>query len=201
MARRRVKAVDPWKVKQWFTITSPKIFGEKEIGVTAASDPELLVGRTVEVLGSEITGSLSHLQYLLRFQITQVVGSTARTEFVGYELERSFMKRLTRRHSSKVEVVFDVETRDKKKLHVKAITWTAVRVSRSKKTDIRKKMVEIITEEAKKRDKDDLMKEFFAGDLAKRIASEVKKIAPVRRVEIAKVRYLKEETEKIPSSS
>ncbi len=201
MAKRRVKAVDPWKTKKWFVITSPKIFGEKEIGQTAAQEPDMLIGRTVEVLGSEVTGSLSHLQYLLWFRINQVVGSTARTEFIGYELERSFMKRLTRRHTSKVEVVFDVVTKDGKKLHVKAIAWTAVKVSRSKRTDMRKKMVEMITEEAKKREKDDLLKEFFAGDLTKRMANELKKIAPIRRVEVAKVRVVPEEVEEVKASS
>lgn len=203
MAKRRVKVVDPWKTKQWFVIKAPKIFGEKDVGQTAAAEPDMLIGRTVEVLGSEVTGSLSHLQYLLWFRITKVVGSNAFTDLYGYELERSFMKRLTRRHSSKVEVVFDVITKDKKKLHVKAITWTAVKVSRAKRTAIRKKMVEMITEEAAKKEKDELIKEFFAGDLMKRIASEVKKIAPVRRVEVAKVRYIPEETEeaKVPASS
>ncbi|NPA86861.1 MAG: 30S ribosomal protein S3ae [Candidatus Diapherotrites archaeon] len=201
MAKRRVRAVDPWKTKQWFVIKAPKVFGEKDVGQTAAQEPDMLIGRTVEVLGSEVTGSLSHLQYLLWFKINKVVGSNAFTDLVGYELERSFMKRLTRRHISKVEVVFDVETRDKKKLHVKAIAWTAVKVSRKKRTDMRKKMMEMITEEAKKKDKDELIKEFFAGDLTKRIAEELKKIAPIRRVEIAKVRYIPEEVEKVPASS
>lgn len=199
MAKRRIKAVDPWKTKQWFTIVAPRIFGEKELGITAASEPDLLIGRTVEVLGSEVTGSLSHLQYLLKFQIVQVVGSQARTEFIGYELERSFMKRLTRRHSSKVEVVFDVVTRDNIKLHVKADAWTAVRVSRSKRTDMRKIMTEMIIEEAKKKEKDELLKEFFAGDLTRKIAEQLKKIAPIRRVEVAKVRVVKEISERVPS--
>ncbi len=199
MARKRIKAVDPWKTKQWFTIVAPRIFGEKELGVTAASEPELLVGRTLEVLGSEVTGSLAHLQYLLKFQIVQVVGSQARTEFVGLELERSFMKRLTRRHTSKVEVVFDVTTRDNIKLHVKVDAWTAVRVSRSKRTDMRKIMMEMVEEEAKKREKDELLKEFFAGELMRKIAERLKKIAPIRRVEVARVKVLKEVSERVPS--
>ena len=201
MAKKRVKVVDPWKVKRWFTITAPKIFGEKEIGQTAAREPEMVIGRTVEVLGSEITGSLSHLQYLLLFRVNQVVGNTARTEFIGYQLENSFMKRLTRRHSSKVEVVFDVETRDKKKIHVKAIAWTAVKASIRKRTDIRKKMMEIITEASKKMEKDELLREFFAGELPKKVADELRKIVPIRRVEIAKARYVPEAVEVATSSS
>jgi ribosomal protein S3AE len=107
----------------------------------------------------------------------------------------------TRRHSSKVEVVFDVETRDKKKIHVKAIAWTAVKASIRKRTDIRKKMKELITEAATKMDKDDLLKEFFAGELPKKVADELRKIVPIRRVEIAKARYIPEALEVVPSPS
>ncbi|MDN5358826.1 MAG: small subunit ribosomal protein S3Ae [Candidatus Diapherotrites archaeon] len=187
---KRVRAVDPWKLKRWYKIVAPRIWDEREVGETAASDEKLLYGRTVEIPASMLTGSIGHAQYLVRFQIRQVVGSEARTEFVGYELDRAFIKRLTRRHSSKVEHVFDVTTRDGHVLHVKAITWTAVKISNPKKTAIRKIMQEMIEDRASKLGKDELMKEFIIGDLTQKIAAETNKIAPTRRVEVAKVRVV-----------
>jgi small subunit ribosomal protein S3Ae len=189
---KRVRAVDPWKLKRWFKIIAPRIWDEREIEETAASDEKLLYGRTVEVPASMLTGSIGHAQYLVRFQIVQVVGSEARTAFKGYELDRAFMKRLTRRHSSKVEHVFDVTTRDGAVLHVKAVTWTAVKISNQQKTAIRKIMEEMITDRAKKLGKDELMKEFIIGDLMQKIAAEANKIAPVRRAEVAKVQIVSE---------
>ncbi len=201
---KRVRAVDPWKLKKWYSVISPRIWDEKEVGSTAASDEKLLYGRVMQVPASFLTGSVGHAQYILKFRIVQVVGSEARTIFEGYELDNAFIKRLTRRHSSKIEVVFDVKTRDDHVLHVKAITWTAVHVSRSQATAIRKIMQQMITERAQKFSADELMKEFVIGDFTRKIADEASKIAPIRRVEVAKVRVLqrpeKKETEKITAA-
>ncbi len=187
---KRVRAVDPWKLKRWYSVISPRIWDEKEVGTTAASDEKLLYGRVLRVPASFLTGSIGHAQYFLNFRIVQVVGSEARTVFEGYELDNAFIKRLTRRHSSKIEVVFDVTARDGHVLHVKAITWTAVHVSRSQAKEIRRIMREMIEERAKKFGADELMKEFVIGDFTKKIASEASKIAPIRRVEVAKVRVI-----------
>ena len=190
---KRVRAVDPWKLKRWYRIIAPRIWDEREVGETAASDEKLLYGRTVDVPASMLTGSIGHAQYFLKFRIDQVVGSEARTKFTGYELDNAYVKRLTRRHSSKVEHVFDVTTRDGSVLHVKAITWTAINISNQKKTAIRKIMQEMIGERAKKLGKDELIKEFIIGDLMQRVASEANKVAPVRRTEVAKVRILSDQ--------
>ncbi len=187
---KRVRAVDPWKLKRWYSVISPRIWDEKEVGTTAASDEKLLYGRVLRVPASFLTGSIGHAQYFLNFRIVQVVGSEARTVFEGYELDNAFIKRLTRRHSSKIEVVFDVTARDGHVLHVKAITWTAVHVSRNQAKEIRRIMREMIEERAKKFGADELMKEFVIGDFTKKIASEASKIAPIRRVEVAKVRVI-----------
>ena len=191
---KRVRAVDPWKLKRWYKIITPRIWDEREVGETAASDEKLLYGRTVDVPASMLTGSIGHAQYFLKFRIDQVVGSEARTKFTGYELDNAYVKRLTRRHSSKVEHVFDVTTRDGSVLHVKAITWAIIALSNPKKTAIRKIMQEMIEERAKKLGKDELIKEFIIGDLMQRMASEANKVAPVRRTEVAKVRVLSDQS-------
>ena len=38
-------AIKKAKGKEWFSIISPKIFGEKEIGKTLTSEPEKLLNR------------------------------------------------------------------------------------------------------------------------------------------------------------
>lgn len=192
MARRKVKAVDTWKLKRWYTIVAPKIWGEKEVGETAADEEEKLIGRKVEVLASELTGNFGHAHYILWFQINEVAGSVARTEFLGYEVDRAFIKRMTRRHSSKIEYVFDVDTKDGKRIHVKAVTWTATRASDAQATAVRKIMKEMIEAFAGEHTRDETLKEFVVGELTSKIAEKVRKILPVRRVEVVKARTLKE---------
>ncbi len=190
MAKRKIKAVDTWKLKKWYEIITEKDWWEKKIGETAADDERKLINRRVEVPASYLTGRADHIQYLLYFRIGKVVGGKAYAYFDSYELERSFVKRLTRRHTSKIENVFDVTTKDGKKLHIKVFVWTAVRASRSQATDIRKIAQRIIEEEAKKRTANDLVQAFINGDVTSKIADEARKILPIRRVEVAKVRVL-----------
>ena len=56
-ARRRVR--DTWKEKSWYNIKTPISFEDKEIGETPARDPDLLIGRGVEVTMRELTGDFS----------------------------------------------------------------------------------------------------------------------------------------------
>ena len=65
--RRRVR--DTWKEKQWYTIMTPKDFGDQEIGTTPARDPELLVKRRVESSLRELTGDFSKQYIKLFFEI------------------------------------------------------------------------------------------------------------------------------------
>ncbi|HID72559.1 TPA: hypothetical protein EYP38_01340, partial [Candidatus Micrarchaeota archaeon] len=139
---------------------------------------------------TDLTGSVGHVQYPLKFQIVDVVGSTARTEFVGYELDNAFIKRLTRRHTSKIETVFDAKSRDGKTLHIKVFVWTAVRASNSQAKAIRKLVMQEITDFVSKTDAAEAMKELAVGDFMKGVAEKVKKILPVRRAEVAKVRIV-----------
>ncbi len=199
MAKRKVKAVDTWKLKKWYDIIVERDWGEKKVGETAADDEKKLIGRRVEVPASYLTGRADHIQYLLYFRIGKVVGGKAYAFFDSYELERSFVKRLTRRHTSKIENVFDVATKDGKKLHVKVFVWTATRASRGQATDIRKIAQRIIEEEAKKRAMNDLVRAFIDGEVPSKIVEECRKILPIRRVEVAKVRVIPTATASQPA--
>ena len=74
--RRRVR--DTWKEKQWYTIMTPKDFGDQEIGTTPARDPELLVKRRVESSLRELTGDFSkqYIKLFLRSMMLQVTQQT-----------------------------------------------------------------------------------------------------------------------------
>ena len=44
-----------WKGKDWFVIFSPRMFGEKVIGETPATNPKTLIGRNIEVGISDLS--------------------------------------------------------------------------------------------------------------------------------------------------
>ena len=112
--RRRVR--DTWKEKEWYTIMTPKDFGDAEIGTTPARDPELLVRRTVESSLRELTGDFSKQYIKLFFQIRNVAGTTANTEFVGHQVTTDYVRSMIRRGTSRIDAIVNVTSKDGIKL-------------------------------------------------------------------------------------
>ena len=107
-ARRRVR--DTWKEKSWFTIKTPVIFGDKEIGETPAKDADLLIGRGVEVTMRELTGDFSKQYMKLRFEIDSVAGEVANTRFTGHKTTTDYVRSMIRRGTSRIDASVVVKT-------------------------------------------------------------------------------------------
>ena len=190
MPRPRVTAKDKWKLKKWYTIVAPPVFGNAILGTTPADDPNKLIGRVIESTLYDLTGDFTLVHVKLYFQIIKVEDTTAYTRFKGHELSRDYMRSLTRRKSSKIQGIFDVTTSDGYGLRITATAFTSYRAKTSQKKAIRKIMGNIITSTAQKLTLDELIKAMLFGKLSTEIFNEAKKIYPLRKVEIYKSKLL-----------
>ena len=111
---RRVR--DKWRAKSWYTVISPPYFGNVELGLVPASEPEKLIGRVVESTLYDITNDFSHQYLKMYFQIIDVDGKTAKTIFKGHEYSRDYLRSLVRRRTTRVDGIFNVTTKDGYKL-------------------------------------------------------------------------------------
>ena len=195
MARRRERrAGDTWRLKKWYTVIAPPVFGEIPLGTTPADDPLKLIGRVMETTLFDITGDFAHVHIKLYFQIIKVDGDKAITRFKGHELLRDYMRSLTRRKSSKITGIFDVWTKDGYGLRVTAVVFTRYRCNTSHKKLIRKRMREVIERRASESTLDEFIQAMVfsdqEGSLALQIEEAAKKIYAIRKVEIAKSKLL-----------
>jgi len=185
------KAVrDKWKLKKWYTVISPPVFNNAVLGTTPADDPLKLIGRVMEVTLYDLTGDFTQVHVHLFFQIVKVEEDKAYTRFKGHELARDYMKSLIRRRSSKIQGIFNVQTKDGYGLRITAVALTAYRCKTSQKRAIRKIMQNIIVKRAAEMTFDELIQAMLFGDLAQEIFQEAKKIYPLRKVEIYKSKLL-----------
>lgn len=189
---KKRKTADAWKRKEWYSIYSPKLFDEKEVGTTPAFEPENLINRIVEVPLREITGNTAHQFIKMWFRITEVKGKNAYTVFDGFELVREYLRRNIRRRRSIIRVVQAGETSDKRKLQVTVYTFTARKVETSKKDLIRRIMIDVISRIIKENSFDSLVQKMVFGAIAADIFKEVKTVAMIKRVEVAKCELLRE---------
>ena len=178
------------KKKKWFQILAPKIFDEKVIGETFASDPNTLTGRTVEVSLMELTNDISRFFLKLKFRINHVDGGKCFTEFYGSECTRERIYRMVQRRKKKIEAVQDVKTKDRVKVRIKVIIVTSRNVQTSVKDKIRNKSNNVIEKVINSWTVEEFVKNLIKGDIQKTIESECKKTYPIADVEIRKVEVL-----------
>lgn len=186
--------VDKWSAKQLFKIYSPPGFlegEEKIVGETIADEPDKLIGRVLEVTLSDLNNDYSKMHVKLQFQITEVVGNTARTRFKGHTFSRDYLRFLVRRRRTRIDSINNVNTKDGIPFRVTATGFTAHRSKTSQKDAIRRKMLDIVADRANELTSEEFIREATGGKLSSLVYFECKKIYPLKGVEIQKTKILK----------
>ncbi len=188
------RMVDKWSAKQLYKIYSPPGFLEGEeriVGETIADEPDKLVGRVLEITLSDLNNDYSKMHVKLQFQITEVIGNTARTRFKGHTFSRDYLRFLVRRRRTRIDSINTVNTKDGIPFRVTATGFTAHRSKTSQKDAIRRKMLDIIAGRANELTSEEFIREATGGKLSSLVYFECKKIYPLKGVEIQKTKLLK----------
>ncbi|ASJ03264.1 30S ribosomal protein S3Ae [Thermococcus profundus] len=190
--KRAAAAKDKWKMKEWFVVYAPDFFGSKEIGLTPADEPEKVIGRVVETTLKDLTGDFTKGHVKLYFQVYDVKGQNAYTKFKGHNLARSYIRSLVRRRTTRVDGIFNVTTKDGYKLRVMGMVIAYRRIQTSQERAIREIIREIIYKKAEELNFADFVLQSVNGQIASEIAKEARKIYPIKRAEVRKIKVLAE---------
>ncbi|MBR9679445.1 MAG: 30S ribosomal protein S3ae [Candidatus Altiarchaeota archaeon] len=187
---RRVTSKDKWKNKIWYELIAPPMFGEKPIGETPASDPNQVMGRTVEVIASNLTGIGKQNYVKLLFEVNQVSGKKAKTRLTGFEVMGGYLRSVVQRRRTKIDGVFEFKTKDDIKIRVKcvAITFRVCHTEQAKA--IRNKIQEILNHKFEQTEFRDLLNDLLNRQIQNNIKDEVRKIMPLSNMEIGKLEIL-----------
>lgn len=191
MPEQKQAKTGKWMIKKWFTAYAPALFNSVEIGDVPANEPTNLIGRTLEITLFDITRDLGHLHIKLMFQIDRVESEKAYTRFKGMELTRDYIKSLIRRGSSLIQLIQDVRTTDNALLRVTILAMTPTRCASSQKRAIRKAFMELLTNLSGKVDFNGFVKSAVYGNITNELFAVGKKIYPLRKVEIYKIKVLR----------
>ncbi len=185
---KKAKVVDKWKSKQWFTVLAPSAFDTKEIAELAATEEENLKNRILSLSLADVTGqpSQSAIFTSLKFRIGDVKGKSAYTKLIGHEISPSYIRTLSRRNRSIINVVYDVKTKDDQSVRVKLLAITGSEVSQNTKKNIYHAIMEELKKVGAEYTLDQLMQEVIFGKFASKIFNRLKQITMMRRVEVRK---------------
>lgn len=188
MARPRRR--DTWRTKEWHDILAPSMFGNTKIGETFASDPERMKDRIIDTTLGDLIDDFSKTHIKISFKIKSIEDHEAKTEFVGHDMSREYIKSQVRRRSTKISCITDVTTSDGRKLRITAIAVTLNRVQSSQKKSIHEKMEDYIQKQAGKYNFSQLAQQMILGKFASNIYKHIKSICPIRRTEVKKSKVL-----------
>ena len=183
-AARKVK--DKWKAKTWYQIQAPTLFDNVVVSETLSDKPENLIGRITAISLQDMTNDFRKSHIKLFFKIEKIEEGNAQTSFKGHTLTSDYLRRMIRRRKSRVDGVYDVETKDGAYLRVKPFAITEKRIQNSQKKLIRSVMKDTIVKGGKAKTLNEFLKEMLEGRTGSEIYKNCKKFYPVKRVEIFK---------------
>ncbi|MFH1520534.1 MAG: hypothetical protein ABID61_02735 [Candidatus Micrarchaeota archaeon] len=189
MAGKKVKIVDKWKAKKWFSVKAPELFERKEICEVVAVDDTKLPNRIVKASLMELGvggGSQMAMFTTLLFRIKEVQGNDAYTTLIGHEISNSFIRTFARRGRSLIHQVVDEKTKDNDTLRLKIIAVTGARVSENTKRNLRSVIVDECKKAITEKNFDEVIQDVMYGRVSSRVFSRLKQITKMRRVEIRK---------------
>lgn len=178
--------VDTWKQKQWYKLISPKFLGEVEISEVPATDEEHLLNRIVSLPLKEVTHDLSHMYTTIRLRVEKISGKNAFAKFIGHATSRDYLSTLARRNRDLLRVVFTVLSKDGVKFHVKCLVVTAVACSTAQRKQLRNETLKTLKEIISQKDFSDFIQSVLYNRAAQEVHTKLKKIAPIKRIEIYK---------------
>uniref|UniRef100_A0A7J3QGJ7 Small ribosomal subunit protein eS1 n=1 Tax=Ignisphaera aggregans TaxID=334771 RepID=A0A7J3QGJ7_9CREN len=186
MQKFRLTGRERWRMKKWYNVLAPPSFGSVVIATTPVDESWKLLGRNIETTLYDLTGDITQVHIHLYFQIWKVEGENAYTIFKGHELARDYIRSLTRRKSSRVTAIFNVNTKDNYLLRLTVMAWTTYKCNTSQQRAIRKILMDTTLNIASTKTFDEFVIGMVFGDYTQQLFNEAKKIYPLRKVEFAK---------------
>mmetsp|Transcript_4069 Transcript_4069/g.9515 ORF Transcript_4069/g.9515 Transcript_4069/m.9515 type:complete len:268 (-) Transcript_4069:103-906(-) len=201
------KAGDPFLKKEWYDIKAPSLFSIRNCGKTLVTRTqgqkiasEELKGRVLELNLADLNNDEDQSYKKIKLCIEEVQGRNCLTDFHGLSLTRDKLCSLIRKWQSLIEANVDVKTTDGYLVRMFVIAFTKRRPEQVKANcyaqtaqirKIRKKMTDIMVNEAGKVQLRDLVKKLIPESISKEIEKQTQGIFPLKDVLVRKVKVLK----------
>eukprot|EP00286_Rhodomonas_abbreviata_P015541 CAMPEP_0181331908 /NCGR_PEP_ID=MMETSP1101-20121128/24783_1 /TAXON_ID=46948 /ORGANISM="Rhodomonas abbreviata, Strain Caron Lab Isolate" /LENGTH=266 /DNA_ID=CAMNT_0023441461 /DNA_START=14 /DNA_END=814 /DNA_ORIENTATION=- len=205
------KAQDAFAKKEMYTVRAPSMFSTRNCGKTIINRTagtkiasEGLKGRIFELSLADLNGGDESQAFRkIKLVCEDVQGNDLMTHFNGMDMTRDKLCSLIRKWQTLIEAYVDVRTTDGYHLRIFAIAFTKKQSNQAVKStcyaqagqvrNIRKKMFEIMTEEASKCDIKELVQKLIAtpDSIGLEIEKKCQSIFPLQNVFVRKVKVLK----------
>lgn len=181
MARKQtVKLVK----KKWYDIVTSGHFDNVKVGETLLDDSNKLVGKPVAVNVMNLTGNYKQQSITLDYRVTKVEGDKGIAEFRSFRLSPSFIKRIVRRRSTRIDHSFVAKTKDGELLRLKPMIIARNHISTDLKNEIRKAATISLIKKVSSMSVDEVLGSLLALNVQRELKRELSEFCPIKLVEI-----------------
>ena len=181
------------KRKVWFNVIAPSIFNSREIGETYLEKVEQGVGRKMTVSLRDLTGSMRDQNVRVKLALNEVKANSLHSTPIGYSIVPTFVKRLVRKRTSRLDDVFTIKTKDGKPVIVKMLIVTYGSVNKSMATTLRMKVRSLMKADLSKNDFESFISRLVSLKVQHPIKKIVNKFFPIKEVLVRSVELVDEE--------
>ena len=181
------KSVEKWKVKRWFNVYAPAIFGDVVIGEIPGTDEKAMIGRVMKVNMSWVTHKAEHSFITIAMKITEANGDVAKTSLASMEQTYSFIHSLVKRGQSAIYTVDNLKDKDGKAFTLKLLVMTSSKIATPKKTAIRKALSQFLKEYAYGLDTESFVKNMLDNKFQQDAIKSISNIAEISKLELKKI--------------
>jgi small subunit ribosomal protein S3Ae len=170
--------------KKWVSITASKFFNNELLGECYVVSSDLLMGRTVSANLANLTGDIRQQSITLKFLVTSVEGETGVADVVGYAMAASGIRRMVRRGSDRIDESFICDSSEGQKLQIKPMLITKTITNSAVHHSLRQALIGSLAKMVKRYTFNALINEVITSKLQMALKTELKKIYPLKSVEI-----------------
>ena len=179
--------------KKWFPIKASKFFNHEFLGQCYVPGPEQLLGRAIAVNLANLTGDIRQQSVTLKFLVSSLDGDAGVADVVSCEMAPSSIRRIVRRESDRIDESFVCEAENGQRVRIKPMIITKAATNSAVHRLLRKALVNSLVRYVKNHTFESLINEIITSKLQTTVKSELKKIYPLKAVEIRTLEIVREE--------
>ncbi len=168
------------KRKKWYTIIAPDMLNNRILGDIYLREPSAMKGRNLKVNLFNITGDIKKQNVNINFRIKDYIDGKGITEFIGYEVSSSTIRRWVRHDISRVDDSFVLKTKDDIFVRVKPLVITHTKAHNPVKTKIRMVSRSLLKSVINKNNLNDIFEQLISYRIQKNLKSNVATVHPVK---------------------
>ncbi|MBI2140804.1 hypothetical protein HYU16_00100 [Candidatus Woesearchaeota archaeon] len=179
--------------KKWLPIRASKFFNNEFLGECYIPGPEQLLGRTISANLANLTGDIRQQSVTLKFLVTSLEGDAGIADVVSCEMAPSAIRRIVRRGSDRLDESFICEIENGQKVRIKPMIITKAATNSAVHRLLRNALVSSIAKYVRKHTFESLINEVITSKLQTTVKSELKKVYPLKAVEVRALEIVREE--------